>query len=251
VRAIVTQDIRVAAETRRAGKETGVEPDQRPMSFIDLPVGPRRRCNAKQCGLGLWAGTTLTVKKEYVMKMHLIMAAALTALSSHAAFARYDGGDTWSELEPSPITGSSQSFQASTSASLSAPQLARYDGGDTWSELQAKPVTASTEPMQVATTASLSSLQHEQPSARGTPVDPDSADRTVRLEPGSQWVNVEYGESVKFIVASQGAPERSFAWRFDGSPITSEVDLSDVAPADVPVHGVRVFVAPDPRYSGE
>jgi hypothetical protein len=185
------------------------------------------------------------------MKMHLVVAAALTALSSHAALARYDGGDTWSELEPSPITGSSQAFQASTGASLSSAQLARYDGGDTWSEVEAGPVTASTEPMQVATIASLSSLQHEQPSARGTPVDPDSADRTVRLEPGSHWVNVEYGESVKFIVASEGGAERSFAWRFDGSPITSEVDLSDVAPADVSVHGVRVFVAPDPRYSGE
>ncbi len=113
-------------------------------------------------------------------------------------------------------------------------------------------VGAGTEPHhRLEPTASLSSLQHEQPSARGTPVDPDSADRTVRLEPGSQWVNVEYGESVKFIVAGQGGPERSFAWRFDGSPIASEVDLSDVAPADVLVHGVRVFIAPDPRYSGE
>jgi len=66
------------------------------------------------------------------MKMHLVVVAALAALSSHAAFARYDGGDTWSELE-------SKSY-VPTSAFMGdlGPTLARYDGGDTWSELESK-----------------------------------------------------------------------------------------------------------------
>jgi hypothetical protein len=148
------------------------------------------------------------------MKMHLVLAAAFAGLCSHAAFARYDGGDTWSELEPKPCTSSSQLLT-------------------------------------VATIAPLSSLQIDYPNVYGTPADPDSVGRIVRLGSGSHWVNVAYGESVKFIVKSEEGSERSFAWRFNVEPNTSHVDLSEVAPADLPVHDVRVFVAPDPRYSGE
>ena len=148
------------------------------------------------------------------MKMHLVLAAALAAVCSHAAFARYDGGDTWSELQPEPITHS-------------------------------------TDSLVVASTASLSALQHENPSVYGAPANPDSADRIVRLGPGAQSVNVDYGATVKFIAQGDSGPERSFAWRFDVSPIDSDVDLSKVAPADFPIHDVHVFVAPDPRYTGE
>jgi hypothetical protein len=147
------------------------------------------------------------------MKMHLVLA-AFAGLCSHAAFARYEGGDSWSELEPKPYTRSSQLLM-------------------------------------VATIAPLRSLQRDYPNVYGTPADPASVGRIVRLGNGSHWVNVAYGESVKFIVKGDDESERSFAWRFDVEPNTSHVDLSDVAPADLPVHDVRVFVAPDPRYSGE
>jgi len=152
-------------------------------------------------------------EKESLMKMHLVIAATMAGLCSHAAFARYDGGDTWSELEP----------QATTSASQS---------------------------MRVATTASLSGLQRSEPSVYGTPAEADAADRTVRLGSGAQWINVAYGETVRFTVSGDGGPERSFTWRFDGSPVGSDVDLTEVAPADFPVHDVHVFVAADSRSSG-
>jgi len=84
----------------------------------------------------------------------------------------------------------------------------------------------------------------------GTPAEPDSANRTVRLGPGAQSVNVGRGETVKFIVQGGSGPERSFAWRFDGSPSRSDVDLSKVAPAGFPVHDVHIFVAPDSRSTG-
>ena len=147
------------------------------------------------------------------MKMHLIVAAALATLSSHAALAASEGGDTWSELQPRP--------QADTS------------------RLPA-----------VATTGKLSALQREHPSVYGTPADVNSADRTVQLGPDSRWVNVDYGETVLFVIPGGDGTERSFAWRFDVSPAVSEVDLSKVAPADFPDHNVQVFVAEDRRYFG-
>ena len=44
------------------------------------------------------------------MKMHLVLAAAFAGLGSHAAFASSEGGDTWSELEPTPYVGSAQAL---------------------------------------------------------------------------------------------------------------------------------------------
>ena len=191
------------------------------------------------------------------MKMHLVMAATLAGLCSHAAFARYDGGDTWSELEPSPVARSTQRLTAATNASLGSAQRdylhdapARYDGGDTWSQLEPKPYTGSSESLTVATIAPLSSLQRDKPGVYGTPAETDSVGQIVRLTGGARSVNVAYGETVKFIVNGDNGSERSFAWRFDVSPVLTRINLSDVAPADLPVQDVRVFVAPDARYRG-
>ena len=147
------------------------------------------------------------------MKRNLVLAAALAAVTSHAALGASEGGDTWSEVQPQPYARSSES-----------------------------PV--------FATRAPLSVLQHENPSVYGTPAEGDFTDRTVRLGSGSRWINVAYGETVRFIATGENGSERSFAWRFDVSPALSHVDLSDVAPADLDVQKVRVFVAPDARYRG-
>lgn len=148
------------------------------------------------------------------MKMHLIVAGAFVALSSHAALAASEGGDTWSELQPRPLANT-----------------------------QRLPA--------VATTANLSVLQRDHPNVYGTPADASSADRTVQLGPDSHWLNVGYGESVLFVGSDGDGASRSFAWRFNVSPAVSAVDLSEVAPADFPEHNVRVFVAEDPRYGGD
>jgi hypothetical protein len=107
---------------------------------------------------------------------------------------------------------------------------------DFWQQPQAKSVTRSTQ-------------SHDNQGVYGTPAEP--AYRIVRLGPDSQSVKVAYGESVRFIVQSEGGSERSFAWRFDGLPSRSYVDLSTVAPPDLLDHDVRVFVAPDPQNSGK
>ena len=87
-------------------------------------------------------------------------------------------------------------------------------------------------------------------SAYGSAVASRKAERTVHLGPNSHWVNVGYGETVRFVAQDSNAPDRSFAWRFDVSPEVSSVDLSKVAPADFPDRNVRVFVSPDPLYAG-
>jgi hypothetical protein len=126
----------------------------------------------------------------------------------------------------------------------------RYDGGDSWSALVPKSGAPSTQSPVLVTTAPLSSLQRDYPSVYGTPAQPDSADRIMRLSASSHSVNVAYGETVKFIVIGENGSERSLAWRFDVSPAMSHVDLSDVAPADFSARNVRVLVAPDARYRG-
>jgi len=148
------------------------------------------------------------------MKTHLIVAALLVTLSSRAALAASEGGDTWSKLQPGPLADT-QRFPA------------------------------------VATTGNLSVLRRDNASVYGTPADADSADRSVQLGSYSHWVNVGYGESVRFLVLDGDGTERSFAWRFDVAPAVSEVDLSEVAPTGFPAHNVQVFVAEDPRFNGD
>ena len=191
------------------------------------------------------------------MKMHLVLVAAFAALCSHAAFASSEGGDTWSELQPEPVARSKRLFTVPAPAPVSSLQRdylygapPRSEGGDTWSELQPQPYAGSSQSPVLATTAPLSTLQREYASVYGTPAQVDFADRIVRLGPDSRSINVAYGETVKFIVNGTNGLERSFAWRFDVSPVLTHVDLSDVAPADLPAQNVRIFVAPDSRYRG-
>ena len=90
----------------------------------------------------------------------------------------------------------------------------------------------------------------QQPNVYGTPATATSADRIVRLGPNSHRVNVAYGETVRFVAESGNSSERSFTWRFDVIPDGSNYDLSKVAPADFPSNNVRVYVSPDPLYTG-
>src|SRR6266481_1589567 len=148
------------------------------------------------------------------MKMHLVLAAIFAGLSSHAALASSEGGDTWSVLEPTPYVHPAQALTVPTSGPVS-------------------------------------SQRREKPSVYGTPAQADSADRIVRMEPDPHSMNVAYGETVEFIAQGEDGAQRSFTWRFDVSPAMSYVDLSEVAPADFPDRKLRVFVAEDPRYSAD
>jgi hypothetical protein len=147
------------------------------------------------------------------MKMQHAVAAALIGLSASVAFAASEGGDTWSSVAPT-----------------------RYSG--------TKPAIA------VATIGKLNLAQAERSSGKGTPVVGDAPDRIVQLSPSMRWVSVAYGETVTFNTTDEHGAPRSFAWRFDVMPARSFVDLDDVAPADFPSHGIRVFVAEQPAYRG-
>lgn len=147
------------------------------------------------------------------MKMQHAVAAALIVLSTQAAFAWSEGGDTWSSVAPKAYSGSA-------------------------------PV------MTVSTIGSLSQLQPERTSGKGTPATPGAADRIVPLSPSMRWVSVAYGEKVTFHTVDANGKQQSFAWQFDVSPVRSFVDLDDVAPADFPARSVRVFVDEAPEYRG-
>ena len=52
--------------------------------------------------------------------------------------------------------------------------------------------------------------------------------RVITIAPDAKWVNVNYGETVKLIVAPSG---KSFVWRFDTPAMV--FDLSKVAPSGI------------------
>lgn len=85
---------------------------------------------------------------------------------------------------------------------------------------------------------------HPSASARaGTPIHDGAADRTIIIDPDTRWVNVDNGETVKFVVG-----DKSFAWRFDTLNQTV-VDLSRIAPAGMLLdRSIKAYVEPDPRY---
>jgi hypothetical protein len=98
--------------------------------------------------------------------------------------------------------------------------------------------------------SSSSGLKRDYPSVYGTPAQPALADRIVRLGPSEQSVKVDQGDTVEFIALSDSGAEQSFAWRFDGSPSKSSLDLSEVAPAGFPGQKLRIYVIPDELHRG-
>ncbi|MEC5218712.1 organic radical activating enzyme [Actimicrobium sp. GrIS 1.19] len=68
-------------------------------------------------------------------------------------------------------------------------------------------------------------------SVMGNPVAVESASRVIILGPATEQVDVTGGESVAFAVG-----EKAFAWKFDGSPGVTRVDLMRVAPAGLLNH---------------
>lgn len=61
------------------------------------------------------------------------------------------------------------------------------------------------------------------------------ADRTIAIDANTRSVNVNHGETVKFVANGQ-----EFTWEFDGVP--QAFDLQQVAPQGAIDHDVRVYV---------
>lgn len=70
-----------------------------------------------------------------------------------------------------------------------------------------------------------------------------AATRTIVIAPGTRWVNVTGGETVKFVVG-----DKAFAWNFDGPQDTPAFDLNLTAPPGILEHKVIAYVAPNPLY---
>ena len=72
-----------------------------------------------------------------------------------------------------------------------------------------------------------------------------AAERQIDLTAATKSVNVNDGETVRFT-----ANGKSFTWHFDTYANQGAFDLSKIAPADVMVNGVHVYVAANPIYNG-
>jgi hypothetical protein len=102
-----------------------------------------------------------------------------------------------------------------------------------------------------ATVLGLAVLASAIPSQAGTPRiallgerAPDAAAaRTIVITPETRSVNVEGGETVKFVVG-----DRAFAWSFNGPLVVGAVELNRIVPPGLMKHRVTAYVAPDPRY---
>lgn len=76
----------------------------------------------------------------------------------------------------------------------------------------------------------------------GHAVSASAATRSVTIDEKTRSINVNQGDVVQFNVGGQ-----TFAWQFD-TLREGRIDLATIAPADVHVHGVNVFVEANPVY---
>ena len=72
----------------------------------------------------------------------------------------------------------------------------------------------------------------------GSAIPAAAATRQITLTPGTKWINVTYGESVNFM-----AEGKSFAWNFYTLHNDTSFDLATIAPKDINVQQIRVYVA--------
>lgn len=93
----------------------------------------------------------------------------------------------------------------------------------------------------VASTASFAASDADR---FGNAVTVSNAQRPVELTPNTRYLNIEQRETVKFV--AQG---KVFAWNFDtfGTPV---FDLAKIAPKDINVGNVKVYMSPDSTYGG-
>jgi hypothetical protein len=77
----------------------------------------------------------------------------------------------------------------------------------------------------------------------GQPAPVSAAERTIVITPATRHVNIEGGQTIKFIVG-----DKEFAWDFFVARTVNNFALNDIAPPGVLDHPVQAYVSPDPRY---
>lgn len=81
------------------------------------------------------------------------------------------------------------------------------------------------------------------PAIYGQPAAGTAADRQIALRPDTRWVNVSNGDTVRFTAGG-----KSFVWHFDTLQDAPTFALGAIAPRDIDVGAVRVYVAANPLY---
>jgi len=79
----------------------------------------------------------------------------------------------------------------------------------------------------------------------GAVVPTSAAERTVRIQPDTHYVDVSYGETVRFVAGGQ-----TFAFDFDGAAAQAAFNLQRVAPGGMLDHKVTAYVWPSDENLG-
>lgn len=79
----------------------------------------------------------------------------------------------------------------------------------------------------------------------GQVVATSAVDKVVQVDASTRWINVTDGQTVRF-----DTDGKSFTFNFATWPGGQQVDLSTIAPKDMVVPNVRVYIAANPRYFG-
>ena len=72
-----------------------------------------------------------------------------------------------------------------------------------------------------------------------------AAQRSIELQPETRHINVTRGETVTIARAGQ-----RFTWHVQTFHHQTTFALSEIAPQDMPVDGIEVYVAANPLYAG-
>jgi hypothetical protein len=91
----------------------------------------------------------------------------------------------------------------------------------------------------------LSSMAAINPNLLGEATPATAAERTIKITPDTQYVNVHGGQIVTFDVGGQ-----TFTWDFDGAAAADSFDLNQIMPPGLLDHPVRAYVSPNPLYIG-
>lgn len=79
----------------------------------------------------------------------------------------------------------------------------------------------------------------------GDPVASGSMGRVIRIDPGTRYVNVEGGETIRFDING-----KIFGWNFSGPLTVTSFNLRQVVPPGLLDHDVLVYIRANPDYRG-
>ena len=80
----------------------------------------------------------------------------------------------------------------------------------------------------------------------GQTVSDNEAGRLVHILPTTRYVNVTGGEIIRFEING-----KYFSWSFDGPLDVNSFPLSLIMPAGMIDHEIKIYIAPNPDYSGQ